>query len=73
MAADLLYNSVPELCLIISGAARYQLKPALNNIPSLCVYYDLYGSTRLLSQGASQKWCISQPNLVRQQQLRGDV
>ena len=32
-----------ELCLIISRAARYLPKAALNNIPSLCVYYDLYG------------------------------
>ena len=43
MAADLLYKSMPGLCLIISGVARYLPKPALNNIPSLCVYYDLYG------------------------------
>ena len=35
-------KSVPELCLIISRAARYLPKQALNNIPSLCVYYDLY-------------------------------
>ena len=39
--ADLLYKSVPWLCLIISRAARYLPKPALNNIPSLCVFYDL--------------------------------
>ena len=38
-AADLLYKSV----LIISRAARYLPKPALNNIPSPCVYYGLYG------------------------------
>ena len=44
MAADLLYKSMPGLCLIISGVARYLPKPALNNIPSLCVYYNLYGS-----------------------------
>ena len=43
VAADLLYKSVPGLCLIISRAARYLPKPALNNIPSLCVYNDLYG------------------------------
>ena len=43
MAAHLLYQSVPGLCLIISRAARYLLKPVLNNIPSLCVYYNLYG------------------------------
>ena len=32
------------LCLIISRAARYlpKLALALNNIPSLCVYYNLY-------------------------------
>ena len=42
MAADLFYKSVPGLCLIISRAARYLPKLALNNIPSLCVYYDLY-------------------------------
>ena len=45
VAADLLYKSVPGLCLIISRAARYLPKPALNNIPSLCVYYNLYAST----------------------------
>ena len=42
VAADLLYKSVLGLCLIISRAARYLPKPALNNIPSLCVYYNLY-------------------------------
>ena len=42
VAADLLYKSVLGLCLIISRAARYLPKPALSNIPSLCVYYDLY-------------------------------
>ena len=42
VAADLLYKSVPGLCLIFSRAARYPPKPALNNIISLCVYYDLY-------------------------------
>ena len=42
VAADLFYKSVPGLCLIISRAARYLPKLALNNIPSLCVYYDLY-------------------------------
>ena len=35
VAADLLYKSVMGLCLIISRAARYLPKPALNNIPSL--------------------------------------
>ena len=43
VATDLLYKSVLGLCLIISRAARYLPKPALNNIPSLFVYYDLYG------------------------------
>ena len=43
VAADLLYKSVPGLCLIISRAARYLPNPALNNILSLRVYYDLYG------------------------------
>ena len=43
VAADLLYRSVPGLCLLISRAARNLPKPALNNITSLCVYYDLYG------------------------------
>ena len=42
MAADLLYKSVPGLCLIISRAARYLPNPAQNKIPSLCVYYNLY-------------------------------
>ena len=37
VAANLLYKSVLGLCLIISRAARYLPKPALNNIPSLCV------------------------------------
>ena len=37
MAADLLYKSVPGLCINISRAARYLPKPVLNNIPSLCV------------------------------------
>ena len=32
VAADLLYKSVPGLCPIISRAARYLPKPALNNI-----------------------------------------
>ena len=41
-AADLLYKSVPGLCLIISRAARYLPKPALNNIPSVCENNDLY-------------------------------
>ena len=41
VAADLLYKSVLGLCLIISRAARYLPKLALNNIPSQCVYYDL--------------------------------
>ena len=36
----LILKSGPELCLIISRAARYLPKQALNNIPSLCVYYD---------------------------------
>ena len=43
VAADLLYKSVLGLCLIFSRAARFLPKPALNNIPSLCVYCDLYG------------------------------
>ena len=47
MAADLHYKSVPGLSLIISRAARYLPKPALNNIPSVCVYYDLYGEMPL--------------------------
>ena len=42
VAADLLYKSMSGLCLMISRAARCQPKPALNNNPSLCVYYDLY-------------------------------
>ena len=42
VAADLLYKSVPGLCLIISRAARYLPNPALHNIPSLFVYYNLY-------------------------------
>ena len=42
VAADLLFKSVLELCLIISRAAIYLPKPALNNIPSLCVHLDLY-------------------------------
>ena len=42
VAAGLLYKSVLGLCLNISRAARYLPKPALNNIPSLCVNYDLY-------------------------------
>ena len=33
VAADLLYKSMPGLCLIISRAARYLPKPVLNNIP----------------------------------------
>ena len=32
---------MPGLCLIISRAARYLPNPALNNIPSVFVYYDL--------------------------------
>ena len=32
------------LCLIVSWTARYLPKPAINNIPSLCVYFDLYGN-----------------------------
>ena len=43
VAADFLDKSMLGLCLIISRAARYLPKPALNNIPSLFVYYDLYG------------------------------
>ena len=43
MAADLIYKSVLGLCLIITRAARYLPKPTLNIIPSLCLYYDLYG------------------------------
>ena len=35
VGADLLYKTMLGLCLIISRAASY--------IPSLCVYYDLYG------------------------------
>ena len=42
VAADLLYKSMPGLCLIISRAARYLPKPALNNIPSLlCILRSL--------------------------------
>ena len=48
MAADLLYKSMPGLCLIISRAARYLPKPALNNILSLCVYYNIYGFCPLI-------------------------
>ena len=44
VATDLLYKSVLGLCLMISRAARYLPKPALNNIPSLCVYCDLYAN-----------------------------
>ena len=44
VAADLLYKSVLVLCLIISRAVSYLHKATLNNIPSLCVHYDLYGS-----------------------------
>ena len=51
MAADLLYKSVPGLCLIISRAARSLPNPALNNIPSLCVHYDLYGFTHASKLG----------------------
>ena len=43
VAADLLYKSVLGLCLIISRAARYLPKLALSNLPSVCVYNDLYG------------------------------
>jgi len=53
VAADLLYKSVLGLCLIISRAARYLPKPALNNIPSLCVYYDLYVTNTQESTGYS--------------------
>ena len=43
MAADLLYKSVPGLCLIISRAARYLPMPALNNILSLlCRLWSLW-------------------------------
>ena len=49
VAADLLYKSVLGLCLIISRAARYLPKPALSNLPSVCVYNDLYD------------WSIQQP------------
>ena len=42
VAADLLYKSVPGLCPIFSRAARYVPKQVLSNIPSLCVYYNLY-------------------------------
>ena len=43
MAADLLYKSVPGLCLIISRAAIYLPKPALNNILSLlCILQSLW-------------------------------
>ena len=42
MAADLLYKSVLGLCLIISRAAKFLPKPALNKIPSLCVFRNLY-------------------------------
>ena len=42
VATDLLYKSVLGLCQIISRAARYMPKLALNNITSLCVYYGLY-------------------------------
>ena len=45
VAADLLYKSMLGLCLIISRAASYLPKLALNNIPALCVYYDLHGSS----------------------------
>ena len=38
VVADLFYKSVPGLCLIISRAARYLPKSALNNVPSLSVY-----------------------------------
>ena len=44
VAADLLYKSMPGLCLIISRAATYLPKPTLNNFSSLCVYYDFYGT-----------------------------
>ena len=50
VAADLLYKPVPGLCLIISRAARYLPKPALNNVPSLCVNYDLYEPNQLKFQ-----------------------
>ena len=41
--SDLLYKSMPGLCLIISRAARYLQKPALNNIPSLlCILRSLW-------------------------------
>ena len=41
--SDLLYKSMPGLCLIISRAARYLPKPALNNIPSLlCILRSLW-------------------------------
>ena len=42
VAADLLYKSVLGLCLIISRAARYLPKLALNNILSLlCILRSL--------------------------------
>ena len=44
VAAELFYKSVLGLCLTISRAARYLPNPAINNIPSLCVYFDLYGN-----------------------------
>ena len=49
VAADLLYKSLPGLCLIISRAARYLPKSALNNIPSLSVHTIISMIEELLS------------------------
>ena len=63
MAADLIYESMPRLCLIIPRAARYLPKRALNNIPSLCVYCYLYGSDAVYS--IVQVVCIETVNIVQ--------
>ena len=61
VAADLLHKSVLGLCLIISRAARYLPKPALNKIPSLCVYNNLYGSAQEEAKGCFSKFTKFDP------------
>ena len=56
VAADLLYKSVLGLCLIISRAARYLPKLALNNSPSLCVHFNLYDIKSFQNLSKDRPW-----------------
>ena len=38
------------------GSDIYLPKPALNNIPSLCVYYNLYGCSPVFCHGRAQNF-----------------